>query len=197
MCPPLPRIPHKGPDTEWEGPHSAAPSFEAEGLTGLGHETLTEEELSFLRAAIAEAGKAKALGRHPFGSIVVDAAGNVVARAGNNSMPPEGDPTQHAELRAAAAAFGVLGQEGMAAATLYTSAEPCAMCSGAAYWTGVGRVVYALSERRLLSLTGNNPDNPTLSLPCRDVVSCGQRMIVVVGPLLEDEAAAAHEGFWR
>ncbi|WP_284750778.1 nucleoside deaminase [Arthrobacter sp. efr-133-R2A-120] len=197
MCPPLPRSPREGPDTEWEGPHSAAPSLEADELTGLGHETLTEDELSFLRAAIAEAGKAKERGRHPFGSIVVDASGNVVARAGNNSMPPAGDPTQHAELRAAAAAFGVLGVEGMAAATLYTSAEPCAMCSGAAYWTGVGRIVYALSERRLLSLTGNDPDNPTLSLPCRDVVSRGQRMIAVVGPLLEDEAAAAHEGFWR
>lgn len=166
-------------------------------MTQLGQENLTGEELCFLRGAIAEAEQAKEGGRHPFGAIVVDASGNVVARAGNNSTPPEGDPTQHAELRAAAAAFRVLGPEGMAAATLYTSAEPCAMCTGAAYWTGVGRIVYALSERRLLELTGDNPENPTFSLPCRDVASRGQRRIDVVGPLLEDEAAAAHEGFWR
>ncbi|KRE72718.1 nucleoside deaminase [Arthrobacter sp. Soil762] len=157
---------------------------------------LTEDETAFLRAAIAEAEKAKGRGRHPFGSIVVDASGSVVARAGNNSMPPEGNPTQHAELRVVAAAFGVLGQNGMSTATLYSSAEPCVMCTGAAYWTGVGRIVYALSEPLLLTLTGDDPDNPTLSLPCRDVISRGQRKIDVVGPLLEDEAAAAHEGFW-
>lgn len=71
------------------------------------------------------------------------------------------------------------------------------MCAGAIYWSGIGRVVYALSEVRLLDLTGSHPENPTLSLPCREVFARGQRAIDVVGPLLEDEAAAAHAGFWR
>ena len=71
------------------------------------------------------------------------------------------------------------------------------MCSGAAYWTGIDRVVYALSERRLLELTGDHPENPTFSLPCREVFARGQREIEVLGPLLEDEAATAHIGFWN
>jgi hypothetical protein len=50
---------------------------------------------------------------------------------------------------------------------------------------------------RLLDLTGSHPENPTLRLPCREVFARGQRAIDVVGPLLEDEAAAAHAGFWR
>jgi tRNA(Arg) A34 adenosine deaminase TadA len=158
---------------------------------------LTTPELGFLREAIGEAAAAKGRGRHPFGSVVVDAEGRIAARAGNNSMPPEGDPTRHAELTALATASTVLGPEGMAAATLYTSAEPCVMCTGAAYWTGIGRIVYALSERRLLELTGDNPENPTFDLPCREVIKRGQRHIDVVGPLLEDEAAAPHRGFWR
>ncbi|NKX52391.1 nucleoside deaminase, partial [Arthrobacter deserti] len=54
-----------------------------------------------------------------------------------------------------AAAAGRLSLEQMSRATLYTSAEPCVMCTGAAYWTGIGRIVYALSERRLLELTGD------------------------------------------
>jgi len=70
------------------------------------------------------------------------------------------------------------------------------MCAGAAYWTGIGRVVYGLSEVRFLGLTGNHPDNPTLSLPCRDVFARGQRPVEVVGPMMEDEAAEAHQGFW-
>jgi tRNA(Arg) A34 adenosine deaminase TadA len=158
---------------------------------------LTDQELGFLRRAIEEARAAKERGRHPFGSIVVDAGGSIVAAAGNNSMPPEGDPTQHAELRAVAAAAGRLDPAGMAGATLYTSAEPCVMCTGSAYWTGIGRIVYALSERRLLELTGDNPGNPTFDLPCREVIARGQRHIDVVGPLLEDEAAEPHLGFWK
>lgn len=160
-------------------------------------EALTPTETDLLRQSLQAAADSRAEGRHPFGAIVVDAAGAVVASFGNNSLPPEGDPTQHAEMRAVAAAFHALGAEGMAGSTLYTSAEPCAMCSGAVYWTGIDRVVYALSERRLLELTGDHPENPTFSLPCREVFARGQRSIAVSGPHLEDEAAEAHLGFWN
>jgi len=84
----------------------------------------------------------------------------------------------------------------LARCTLYSSAEPCAMCAGAIYWAGIGRVVYGLSEGRLRSITGDHPENPTLDLPCRTVFAAGQRPTEVLGPLLEDEAAALHEAFW-
>jgi tRNA(Arg) A34 adenosine deaminase TadA len=84
----------------------------------------------------------------------------------------------------------------MTGCTLYTSAEPCAMCAGAAYWAGVGRVVYGLSERDLGVLIGPHPENLTMNLPCRIVLGSGQRTIDVAGPLLETEARAVHEGFW-
>jgi tRNA(Arg) A34 adenosine deaminase TadA len=90
-----------------------------------------------------------------------------------------------------------MAPEALADCTLYTSAEPCCMCAGAIYWCGIGRVVYALSEHSLLALTGSHPENPTFSLPCREVFERGQRRIVVHGPLLEDEAALAHTGFWN
>jgi tRNA(Arg) A34 adenosine deaminase TadA len=159
-------------------------------------EPLTDADLGSLRESIRIAEESRAARKHPFGALVTDASGSVVARAGNDSLPPDGDPTRHAELVAVAAAFRALGPEGMAGSTLYTSAEPCAMCSGAVYWTGVDRVVYALSERRLLELTGDHPENPTFSLPCREVFARGQRRIQVSGPHLEDEAAAPHRGFW-
>jgi hypothetical protein len=57
--------------------------------------------------------------------------------------------------------------------------------------------VYALAETGLLKFTGNDQENPTLDLPCREVFARGQRQIVVAGPLLEEEAAEVHEGFWR
>lgn len=156
----------------------------------------TDTDLTFLRRTIDLATDAKNRGRHPFAATVVSAGGEVISSAGNNSMPPEGDPTQHADLGAAAEAARKVPAVELSTATLYTSAEPCVMCTGAIYWTGIGRIVYALSESRLLELTGDDPENPTFDLPCREVIARGQRDIEVIGPLLEDEAATAHEGFW-
>lgn len=157
----------------------------------------TSQDLDLLRRAIEVAHEARTAGRHPFGALIADSSGTIIVECGNNSVPPNGDPTQHAELVAASEAFRAVEANGMANSTLYTSAEPCVMCTGAAYWTGISRIVYALSEERLLALTGNSPDNPTFSLPCRDVVDRGQRTIEVIGPLLEAEAAVDHLGFWN
>jgi tRNA(Arg) A34 adenosine deaminase TadA len=85
----------------------------------------------------------------------------------------------------------------LARCTLYTSAEPCAMCAGAIYWAGIGRVVYGLSEKALRAMTGAHAENPTLDLPCRIVFAAGQRETEVIGPLLEEEAAALQADFWH
>lgn len=148
-----------------------------------------------VREAIALATAARAAGRHPFGALVLDARGDVLARAGNESAAGE-DPTAHAETLAIRLAAAAHGGARLAGGTLVTSAEPCAMCAGAAYWAGLARVVYGLSERRLRDITGAHAENPTLDLPCRTIFAAGQRPVEVVGPLLEDEAAASHAGFW-
>jgi len=152
--------------------------------------------LAALREAIALSAQARAAGRHPFGALVLAADGRVLARAGNESAAGD-DPTAHAETVAVRRAAADHGRAALAGGALVTSAEPCAMCAGAAYWAGLGRVVYGLSELRLRGLTGNHPENPTLDLPCRTVFERGQRRVDVHGPLLEDEAAAAHAGFWQ
>jgi tRNA(Arg) A34 adenosine deaminase TadA len=156
----------------------------------------TEHDLALLRRTFELANLSRQSGNTPFGALVADADGNVVVERGNHSVPPDGDPTQHAEVLATAAAWHVLGDR-MLQATLYSSAEPCVMCAGASYWTGIGRIVYGMSEHRLLELTGNNPENPTFSLPCRETLSHGQRQITILGPLLEAEAERTQEGYWN
>ncbi len=158
---------------------------------------LRDADSLYLRRAIALSERARANGRHPFGALVITPLGEVLAAAENRATGPDCDATGHAELEAVRAASRHHSPEALAAATLYSSAEPCAMCAGAIYWSGIGRVVYGLSEKRLLALTGNHPENPTLRLPCREVFARGQRAIEVIGPFLEDEAAAPHAGFWR
>jgi tRNA(Arg) A34 adenosine deaminase TadA len=73
------------------------------------------------------------------------------------------------------------------------------MCAGTQYWAHIGRVVYGMSERRLLQITGNHAENPTLDLPCRDLFARGQKSIEVIGPVAEvdGEIAALHQRFWH
>jgi tRNA(Arg) A34 adenosine deaminase TadA len=113
-----------------------------------------------------------------------------------NTVQTQKDATGHAETNLMRLASQRLPPEILAESTLYSSCEPCAMCSGAMYWTGVRRLVYALSEAGLYHLTGANPKNPTMHLPCREVLARGQGEFVVLGPALEDEASQAHLGFW-
>jgi tRNA(Arg) A34 adenosine deaminase TadA len=156
--------------------------------------TALKDDEAWLRKTIALAEQSRANGNHPFASIVVAADGTVLAQAENAHGV---DCTCHAEMNAVRAVSAAHTPAELSGATLYTSAEPCAMCAGGIYWSGIGRVVYALSEAHLLMLTGNHPENPTLSLPCREVLSRGQRKIEVVGPILEEEAARVHAGFWN
>jgi len=149
----------------------------------------------FLRRSFDVARRAASHGNHPFGAILVDEQDNVLIEAENSFMPSR-DGTAHAERLLATEACKMLSDEVRAKATLYSSAEPCAMCAGAIYWAGIGRVVYGLGEQRLRVITGDHPENPTLDLPCRDVFNSGQRAIEVIGPLLEDEAAEPHAGVW-
>jgi tRNA(Arg) A34 adenosine deaminase TadA len=159
-------------------------------------EQVTEQDLAFLRQAIELARKARNDGRHPFGALIVNERGETVVAARNNAVRPNGDPTQHAEMLACGQAARLLSEAELAKCTLYTSTEPCAMCAGAIYWTGIGRVVFALAETGLLRYTGSHAQNPTLDLPCREVFARGQKPIVVAGPFLEEEAGKVHEGFW-
>ena len=154
---------------------------------------MTDED--YLRLTIEIAREARAAGNHPFGAILVSPDGTVLMRAGN-AHGDAGDRTGHAERVLMTQASLAYSADFLAGCTMYTSAEPCAMCAGAAYWAGVGRVVYGLSERELGILIGPHPENLTMNLPCRVVLGAGQRSIEVVGPLLEAESRAVHEGFW-
>ena len=154
---------------------------------------MNDNDLQLLRRAIDIARRAREHGNHPFGALLADEQGNVLLEA-ENTVVTERDCTGHAELNLMRLASRQYAVEVLARCTLYTSTEPCPMCSGSIFWGGIGRVVYALSEDGLYAMTGDSPDK--LLLACRDVFARGGRPIEVLGPLLEDEARDVHEGFW-
>ena len=152
-----------------------------------------DQALRHLQHANAVAQRAMADGRHPFGALLVDADGQTVLLEQGNV-----DGVDHAESLLARTAARRFSAERLWRCTLVSTVEPCAMCAGTQYWAHIGRLVYGMSERRLLELTGNHAENPTLDLPCREVFARGQKAIEVVGPVAEAEEAIAalHRGFW-
>lgn len=147
-----------------------------------------------LRRANDVARRALAAGHHPFGAVLVAADGETVLLEQGNV-----DAVDHAEAVLAREAARRFDAATLWGCTLVTTVEPCAMCAGTQYWAHIGRLVYGMSERRLLQMTGNHAENPTLDLPCRDVFARGQKPIDVVGPVpeVEEEIAALHRDFWR
>ncbi len=147
-----------------------------------------------LRRANEVARRAMSLGRHPFGAILVAPDGEtVLAEQGNV------DTVNHAESVLARTVALNYSPDYLWNCTLVTTAEPCAMCAGTQYWANIGHLVYGMTEQRLLQLTGNHGENPTMDLPCRDVFARGQKHIQVIGPVSEVEAeiAALHQSFWQ
>lgn len=158
--------------------------------------TLTAQDERLLRRAIAVSARSVENGNQPFGAVLADPDGNVLLEAENSVMTGK-DPTAHAETNLVRLAIRELSPEQIATATLYTSGEPCAMCSGAMYWGGINRMVYAMSETDLLGLTGAHPANPTMTgVGCRTILSSGQRDIEVLGPFLAEEAMEIHRTYW-
>ena len=151
---------------------------------------------SLLLRAIVLARSALEHGNHPFGALLVTRDGTVVLEA-QNTVVTESDATGHAETNLVRLASRGYDRATLAGMALYTSTEPCAMCAGAIYWSGVGTVVFALSESALASFTGEDPENPTMSLPCREVFAHGRRLVQVRGPYPLDQASEVHRGFWR
>lgn len=135
---------------------------------------MTDEE--FLRLAIAQAAQAREAGGAPFGSVLVGPDGSVLV-SDHNTVRTDNDITAHPELKLARWAAANLAPDLAAATTMYTSCQPCQMCTGAIARSGLGRVVYALSNDQYAALF---PDEAWPVVP-------------QVGPSLYDEATAVFE----
>jgi tRNA(Arg) A34 adenosine deaminase TadA len=107
---------------------------------------LKSDEKGFLMQAIETASGNIADGGGPFGAVVVR-EGRVISRSGNRVVS-EHDPTAHAEVLAIRMAAAALGTHDLSGCVIYSSCEPCPMCLGAIYWSGIRRVVYASDRYR-------------------------------------------------
>ena len=156
------------------------------------------DHLFYLRKAIEVSKKSREHGNTPFGAILVDGEGNILLEQENIEIT-EYICSGHAETSLMIKASKKYSKDFLWNCTLYSTAEPCAMCAGAIYWGNVGKVVYGISEKRLLELTGDDEQNPTFDLPCREVFARGQKDIKVEGPFpeVENEVVEVHKDYWN
>jgi hypothetical protein len=105
------------------------------------------------------AGRAAAAGELPYASVLVDAAGTVLASE-HNTVTSSGDITAHPELKLARLAAYTYTATQRAELTLYTSCQPCVMCTNVIARAGLGRVVYALSTEHLHQLQPSGLPRP-------------------------------------
>jgi len=97
-----------------------------------------------MQQALREAQKAFESGEVPIGSVLV-VQDRIIARS-HNQVELLRDPTAHAEVLAITAACDQMGAKYLPDATLYVTLEPCLMCSGALYWSKIGRIVFGASD---------------------------------------------------
>ncbi|TDO46115.1 tRNA(Arg) A34 adenosine deaminase TadA [Kribbella sp. VKM Ac-2571] len=140
---------------------------------------MTPEAEGFLRRAIELAAEARKGGNPPFGSLLVGPDGSVLVEERNTTIT-EGNISFHPELKLAVWAAQQLSPEVAAGTTMYTSCQPCGMCSGALARSGLGKVVFALSGEQLdgLKSMGGFPAVP------------------LEGPALYDEARVPVDGYY-
>jgi tRNA(Arg) A34 adenosine deaminase TadA len=140
-----------------------------------------------MREVFAVARRARAHGNRPFGALLVAGNGAVLAAAENSQVTDE-QVFAHAEMNLLQRAVQQFTPDVLATSTLYTNAEPCAMCAGAIFWSGISRLVYGLSGDRLHEMSGFSPQ--MLVASARDVLARAGRQVEIVGPIFEAEAEA-------
>ena len=147
------------------------------------------EHAEYIRRAIDLARGARERGDHPFGALLV-AGGQIVLEA-ENTVVSQGNPTHHAEMNLVQDAWRSLPVEVIRKSTLCASTEPCPMCTGAIFWSGIRRVVFSMPARDLGEMAGDK-----FCGPCKALFDRADEKTEVIGPILADEGRQVHLEFW-
>jgi tRNA(Arg) A34 adenosine deaminase TadA len=151
---------------------------------------IRENEHKYLRRCVELAREALDAGDEPFGSVLVNADGKILAEDRNRVAG--GDQTRHPEFELARWAANHMTPADRGRATVYTSGEHCPMCAAAHGWVGLGRIVYAVSSEQLAAWLGaiGVPPGPVRSFPASEIAPG----VTVEGPVPEfaEEIHALH-----
>lgn len=130
-------------------------------------------------------------GNLPFGCILINKHGEVILK-GENTINTDNDCLAHAEINLIREASKLYDFAYLNDCSIYTSDEPCPMCTSAIYWSGIRKLVYGLSKMEYYKIVGRDDPNWVFEMPTRELLEKGGRKLEVIGPLLEEEASILH-----
>ncbi|MBP0726316.1 nucleoside deaminase [Bacillus sp. RG28] len=142
----------------------------------------------FMKKAIEMALQARKEGNEPFGAILVK--DEEIVMIGENKINTFCDPTHHAEIGLIRRFCSENNVFDLSEYTLYTSCEPCVMCSGAMVWSTLGKMVYSVSHDQLAEIAGSN-----IMIACREVFEKSPHKPNVVEKILNEEGLKVFEGY--
>jgi tRNA(Arg) A34 adenosine deaminase TadA len=148
-----------------------------------------------LRETFRIALRAREQGDRPFGALLAGPEREVLLEAHDDVVTGR-HRLGHAASNVLREACSRFPRELLERCTLYASTEPCAMCAGAIFWSGVRRVLFGLSTAKLAELAAGRACRRELTIPCRGVLALGRPLTEVTGPVLQAEASEAHKGYW-
>lgn len=151
-----------------------------------------KDDKFYIERAIELAHAAKDKGDNPFGSILVDQDGNILMED-ENTQVTQNDITGHPELKIAKRAAAKYDKEFLRTCTMYNSAEPCTMCTGAIYWSGIGRIVYGIAKTRLNELKNDGVGSINYSI--HELLGNSGKAFVIQGPMddMKEEVENPHK----
>lgn len=151
-----------------------------------------EPQQRFMRLAIAEAEAAKKAGDYAIGAVVV--RDGVLLACSGNRIKIECDPTQHAEVAAIRLACASLRTRHLEGAVLYSTAEPCPMCTSAAIWARMSGIVSGSTIDDMAGFrdTFGNPEWSwrTVDIASRAVINEGMPKLFLIEGFLREECRA-------
>jgi len=144
-------------------------------------------DIELLRAALDVAERSMKKGNLPFGCLLADVDGNIIEE-GENTVITTQDSIAHCEINLVHRLAGKFDFAYLNDCTVYASTEPCPMCTAAIFWSGIGRIVFALSKEGYHLIAGTKNPAHLFDISAEKLLSYGRRKVRISGPLLEEEA---------
>jgi tRNA(Arg) A34 adenosine deaminase TadA len=151
---------------------------------------LSNEEHFFLNQTLEIAKESVTNGNHPFGALLVY-NGEIVCKS-ENEVIVTSDVTAHAELLLIQKAQSLLSSKELKESILYSSTEPCPMCTGAIYWSGIQKVIYGTKASKLLNIAGDG-----FKLSALNLVKYAPRDLDFIAASNTVQFDKLHFDFWR
>lgn len=133
-----------------------------------------------MRVALAEARTSRATGNKGYGAVVV--MGDRLLSAAHDTVATEGDPSLHAEMNAIRAAAEFVGDADLCGAVLFSTCEPCPMCSALAVWANVTTIVFGVSIEQTVRLGKSR-----IQVSAREIVERSPGWTEVIGGVMAEE----------